>query len=98
MDRLIATNSVPLADADVAPAAGTPQYATSGDPVTATPATVFPAYQYNAIQEELIAIIDAAGIAHDKTNNAQVLAAIKKLIANSGAATVGGAVGLTGTA
>lgn len=80
MDRLIATNSVVAAQADTPPAAGTPQYATSGNPAGGIPATVFPAYQYNAMQEELIAIIAASGIAPDRTNNAQVIAAINSLL------------------
>jgi hypothetical protein len=79
MDRIIATNSVAIGAADTAPVSGTPQYATAGNPATSTPATNFPAYQYNALQEELIAVIAAAGIAPDRTNNAQLLAAIKKL-------------------
>lgn len=79
MDRLIAANSVAL-PGDVAPLTGTPQAATDGDPATNTQATVWPAYQYNAMQEELIAVIAAAGLAPDRTNNAQVVAAIKKLI------------------
>jgi len=83
MDRLIATNSVPAALADTAPATGTPQFATSGNPATSTPATVLPAYAFNALQEELIAIITAAGITADRTNNAQVLAAIRALIKQS---------------
>lgn len=80
MDRLIAANSVNLAGSDVAPGAGTPQYATNGNPALNIPATKWPAYQYNAMQEELINIILAAGITPDKTNNAQVIAAIKALI------------------
>lgn len=83
MDRLIATNSVSAGAADVAPATGTPQFATSGNPATATPATVLPAYAFNAIQEELIAIIAGAGITADKTNNAQVVKAIRALIKQS---------------
>lgn len=79
MDRIIAANSVSLGGADTAPVSGTPQYATSGNPGTGTPATVFPAYQYNAIQEELIAIINAAGLSPDRTNNAQVLAALRAI-------------------
>ncbi|MDE2104743.1 MAG: hypothetical protein KGL39_46330 [Patescibacteria group bacterium] len=79
MDRLIATNSVPLADADAAPASGTPQYATSGNPATGVPATVLPAYAWNMIQEELMAIIALAGIAPDKTNWGQVKAALQAL-------------------
>jgi len=81
MDRLIAANSVDAGHADVAPGAGTPAFATSGNPGVA-PATQFPAYQYNAIQEELMAIITAAALAPARTNNAQVLAAIRTLIGN----------------
>ncbi len=79
MDRLIASNSVPLPQAALAPAAGTPQYATDGNPATNTPATIWAAYQYNAIQEELMAVILAAGITPDKANWAQLLAAIRTL-------------------
>jgi len=79
MDRLIAPNSVPLADADTAPASGTPQYATDGNPAASVPATQWPAYQYNAIQEELIAILTAAGIAPDRTQLAQIATAIPLL-------------------
>lgn len=79
MDRLIATNSVPLVDADTPPLAGTPQGATDGDPANGVPPTRWPAYQYMAIQEELVAIIAAAGIALDRMNTAQVLAAIRIL-------------------
>jgi hypothetical protein len=84
MDRLIATNSVPSSAADTAPVSGTPQFATSGNPATSTPATTWAAYQYNAIQEELIAIIAAGGLTPDRTNNAQVLAALRALLASTG--------------
>lgn len=77
MDRIIADNSVPFAGRDIAPITGTPQYATSGNPATNTPATTFPAYAWNAIQEEILAVITAAGIAFDRANNAQLLAAIR---------------------
>lgn len=80
MDRLIAPNSVIAAQADTAPATGTPQYATDGNPATNVPATQWPAYQYNAIQEELIAVLVVAGITPDRTENNQVAAAIKALI------------------
>ncbi|WP_321904379.1 hypothetical protein [Paraburkholderia tropica] len=79
MDRLIAANSVPAAQADTAPTSGTPQYATDGNPASNIVATRWPSYQYNAIQEELIAILTAAGITPDRTNNAQIAAAIKAL-------------------
>ncbi|CAB3783339.1 hypothetical protein LMG28688_01627 [Paraburkholderia caffeinitolerans] len=80
MDRLIASNSVPMAQADTAPLTGTPQGATDGNPATNIPATRWPSYQYNAIQEELIAILTAAGITPNRTNNAQIAGAIQSLI------------------
>ncbi|UXZ62696.1 hypothetical protein NUJ28_08310 [Burkholderia multivorans] len=85
MDRLIAANSVPMAQADTAPTSGTPQGATDGNPAANIPATRWPSYQYNAIQEELMGVLAAAGIAPDRTNNAQIAAAIKLLIARSSA-------------
>lgn len=75
MDRLIATNSVNLAGASVAPVSGTPQYATDGVPGV-TPPTQFPAYAWNAVQEELIAAILAAGLTPDRTNLGQLAASI----------------------
>ncbi|WP_146126149.1 hypothetical protein [Burkholderia multivorans] len=80
MDRLIAANSVPMAQADTAPITGTPQGATDGNPAANIPATRWPSYQYNAIQEELIAILTAAGITPDRTNNSQIASAIKRLV------------------
>ncbi|WP_168793609.1 hypothetical protein [Paraburkholderia aromaticivorans] len=79
MDRLIAPNSVIAAQADAAPATGTPQFATDGNPATNTPATQWPAYQYNALQEELIAILVAAGVTPDRTQNNQINAALRKM-------------------
>lgn len=86
MDLLIATNSVPLAQADAAPATGTPQYATNGNPVTGTPATDLPAYEFNAVIAEIVGAISGAGLMPDRNNNAQLLAAIKALIAAAGSA------------
>ncbi|MBB6320600.1 hypothetical protein [Paraburkholderia tropica] len=79
MDRLIASNSVPMAQADTAPTTGTPQGATDGNPASNIPATRWPSYQYNAIQEELIAVLTAGGVTPDRTNNGQIAAAIKAL-------------------
>lgn len=87
MDRLIAANSV-VSPGDIAPLTGTPQFATSGNPGAGIPATVWPAYQYNAIQEEIRAVIVAGGITPDKTNNGQLAAAIVALIAAAAAAAV----------
>ena len=85
MERLIAANSVPQSSADTAPVSGTPQFATDGNPVTGVAATRWPAYQYNAIQEELMAIIASAGITPDRTDNSQVLKAIRAIMGDGGA-------------
>lgn len=55
---------------------------TEGNPATATPATVVSADWANTVQEELIALLTAAGIAPSKTDRDQVLEAIKFLIEN----------------
>lgn len=75
MDRIIAPDSVDFAHRAVPPGAGTPQYASDGPP-----GTVFPAYQYNAIQEELIASINGLGppaLVPDNTDLTQLLQAIR---------------------
>lgn len=51
-----------------------------GDKVNGINATELSAAQQNALQEELAAIIEAAGGTLNKANNAQVLEAIKRLI------------------
>ncbi|GBQ92056.1 hypothetical protein AA23498_1352 [Acetobacter nitrogenifigens DSM 23921 = NBRC 105050] len=82
MDFLIAANSVPLADRDVAPASGTPQWATDGDPTTSVPATDFPAYIFNAILSEITTAITAGGLTlngNDWTQLSQVLAKLAPL-------------------
>ena len=62
---------------------GTPGYFQEGNPLTGVDATIVDEDWTNAVQEELVAIVLAAGIALDKTNRAQVLAAIRSLIAAS---------------
>lgn len=80
MDRIVAPGSVASGSRPTPPVGGTAQYATDGNPSISVPATVWPSYQYNAIQEELIAILAAAGITPDRTNEAQVVLAIRELI------------------
>ena len=80
MDRLNASNSVAIGQADVAPSTGTRQYATDGNPVTSTPATIFPAYWANMIQDEIRKVITDAGITPDDTNWGQLSLAIQTLI------------------
>lgn len=50
-----------------------------GDPVAGVDGTILAAAWLNAIQAELVNIVTAAGLTLDKTNSAQVLAAIKTL-------------------
>lgn len=80
MDRLIASNSVPLAQADTAPPTGTPQYATDGNPATNVPATLWPAYAFNALQDEIYNVIVAAGLTPNRNTWNQLLAAIESLV------------------
>lgn len=61
-------------------AAGTPGYFTKGDPASSVPATVVTDDWLNAMQEEIMSLLAAAGITPDKTNFTQVLASIRELI------------------
>ncbi|WVR18346.1 hypothetical protein y223_00066 [Bordetella phage PY223] len=61
-------------------AAGTPGFFTEGDPVGGIAPTVVTGDWANMVQEELMSILTAAGIAPDKAANAQVLAAIQAII------------------
>ena len=56
---------------------------TEGDPTIPVPATTVTAAWLNGVQEELVAILAAAGIAPNKASNVQVLSAILDLIADS---------------
>ncbi|GEM_PF-6268558 len=51
-----------------------------GDPTIRKPGTIVPAWWLNAIQEELVAVIEEAGIKLDGDKNDQLLEAIKKLM------------------
>lgn len=57
-----------------------------GNPATGAIATAVTADWANAVQEEIVAVITAAGIPLAKADNAQLLAAILSLIAGGGAA------------
>lgn len=54
---------------------------TRGNPQTGVPATALDDDYFDAVQEELAGIVEAAGIILDKSNRAQVLEAIRYLIA-----------------
>lgn len=57
---------------------------TRGNPQTGVPATALDDDYFDAIQEEMAGIVEAAGITLDKTNRDQVLVALKKLFLQSG--------------
>ncbi len=57
-------------------AVGTPGYATSGDPVAGTQPTIIDPVLWNAVMDEIAGVVKGAGIALDKTNNAQLLQAL----------------------
>lgn len=57
---------------------------TRGNPQTATPATVVSEDWLNAVQEEIVSVISAAGISLSKPSNTQLLAAIRALAAPVG--------------
>lgn len=65
---------------------------TQGNPSTGVIATDVTADWANAVQEEIIAVIVAAGLAPLKTDNGQLLQAIASLIAGGGVAVTAGGV------
>ena len=81
MDLLIAPYTVTKEQADTAPATGTPGWATDGNPATNKPATQWPAYAFNAMQEELTGVIQGSGLVLNRSDNTLLLKAIQKMIA-----------------
>lgn len=81
MDLLIAANTVTQAQADKAPTSGTPGWATDGNPATGLLATDAPAWHYNMMMSELIAIIKAAGFTPSNADWSQVLKAMQTIFA-----------------
>lgn len=59
--------------------AGTPGYFTEGNVTSGLPATVPGVDYFNMQQEEMMAVVLAAGLTPSKTNNTQLLAAIKAI-------------------
>ncbi len=79
MDLLIAPNTVTAPNADAAPVAGTPGWATNGNPSTGTPATTLAAYEFNALMAEVTNAISAAGLIPSRFDNTQLSKAIALL-------------------
>lgn len=63
---------------------GTPGYFAHGDLPSGTPYTTPPPDWFNGVQEELIGVIVAGGETPDKSNNAQLLAALQALFVAKG--------------
>lgn len=60
---------------------GTPGYFTGGSPGSGGFAATVVRYEFmNALQEELSAVVEAAAMTLDKTNNEQLLAALRKMV------------------
>lgn len=83
MDLLIAANTVTQPNSDIAPATGTPGWATDGDPTTNTQATQAPAWHYNMMMAEMLAIVKAAGITPSNADWSQVLKAMQTIFASA---------------
>lgn len=78
MQRVTRPNAIGVLPAyPVSP--GPPGFFTPGNPLGGIMPTVPGAEWYNGVQEELIAVISAAGLTPDGTNNGQVLAAIRAI-------------------
>lgn len=63
-------------------AVGTPGFAFNGDPGTGTPTIADPDI-FNTLLAELAGVVQGVGIALDRTNNAQLLSAITRLVGAS---------------
>jgi hypothetical protein len=80
MDRLIADGTVPFGSHDTVPNSGTPGMATNGVPGI-TPRTIWPAYAWNMLSEEIRNAIVSAGFVPSGSNWTQLTQAVKKLCA-----------------
>lgn len=76
IDDATAATSLPTPEG-----AGTEGYFTEGNPATGTPATKVRASWLNMLQEELCAILAAAGITRSKTSYNQINSALQKMYA-----------------
>ncbi|MFT8644545.1 gp53-like domain-containing protein [Gluconacetobacter sp.] len=85
MQYLIAPGTVPLAQADVTPPAGTPGFATNGNPVAGIPATRNYAWFMNMLASELGKLVLDAGGTLDALNWSQVSWAVQEFVANEAA-------------
>lgn len=93
MQRVTRSTAVAVLPAPPA-GAGSPGYFTGGNPGTGTPATV-PGFEwFNGVQEEIIAVIVAAGLTPDAGDLTQLRQAIAALVAPDASTTVKGKIQL----
>lgn len=78
MDRIYASGAA--GSAPVAPGSPSTGYPTAGNPSSGTPATKPGPYWYHMVMEELMAIINAAGITPAHGNLTQLLTALTELM------------------
>lgn len=79
MDRLVAANTVPFGSHDTAPTTGTPGMATDGNAQLGIPPTIFPAWSWNMLEEEMRNVVVAGGATPDRSNWTQLLLALRSL-------------------
>lgn len=80
MERITSSDAVGVRPAN--DEAGTPGYFTNGDPGVPTPATTVTAEWLNRVQEELVAVIEDAGLTLDPDDDTQLLQAIDQKISD----------------
>lgn len=80
MQRVTRSTAVAVLPAPPA-GAGSPGYFTGGDPGSGTPATI-PGYEwFNGVQEELMHVIETAGLSGSPTDHTKLFQAIQQLVA-----------------
>lgn len=96
MQRVTRSTAVAVLPAPPA-GAGAPGFFTGGNPGTGTPATI-PGYEwFNGVQEELMHVIEAAGLVGSATDHTKLFQAIQQLVA-AGTVPVGAFVSFQATA
>lgn len=81
MHRTDTSTSVPVVPTP--DPAGTPGFFSNGDPLLAEPATIPSADWFNAVQEEVAAVVEASGLTLDKGDTTQLLQALGRLAGGS---------------
>lgn len=83
-------NTTSAAAAPAVPAADTEGFFTSGNPVSGIPATVIPDWWLNMIQEEIRAVVVAAGLTPSKTTLTQLRDGLAVLYGGGGSVAMPG--------